>query len=340
MRDLIMALGPHVDELRGLLYVQIRRATRRKQITHDLPVRAVSMDGRTTMTWLADAAKASVKFAQRQKDKWAVRTITSCLASATGRPCLDMHPVPPTTNEMGAFVAALDALLSAYGRTLFDVVMYDAGACSLANASAVIARKLDYVLCLTGQQGSLYDEATRLLAKLPATRAVAETTDIVGSRITTRRLWLTRSMAGWLDWNHLQTVLRVESVTEDKSTGKITTESRYYVSSLAHDRMQPAQWLALLRRRWSVENNCHNTWDKILREDDRPWIKAPAGMVVTMVLRRLAYNMLTLYRSVTTRSETKRARGWTELIEDFKVSLYKATQEVMAGVRRRAIATS
>lgn len=339
MRDLLMRLGPLVDELRGLLREQVRRAHRRKQIEHDLPVRAVSMDGKATATWLADKLDAVVKYGQQQGERWVVRTITSCLASATGRPCLDMHPVPTTTNEMGAFVPALDALLGAYGRTLFDVVMYDAGACSLANATAVVARKLDYVLCLTDQQSELLTRARQLLEKLPAAQAVAETVDLVGGTIVTRRLWLTTDMAGWLDWGHLRTVLRVESEVEDKTTGQVTFESRYYLSSLAHDRMAAADWLTLLRRRWAVENACHNTWDRILREDTRPWLKAPAGMVVVMVLRRLAYNLLTLYRSVTTRSETKRARPWKELIEDIYASLLKASLEAMAGVRRRAVVT-
>ncbi len=335
MRDLVMHLGSQVDSLRGLIHVQIRQAERRKQITHDLPVRAVSMDGHVTATNMADAVNAKVKFAQQQGGQWVVRTITSCLASAVGRPVLDLFPIPPETNEMGIFVRALDALLMAYGRKLLDVVMYDAGACSLANATAVVKRELDYVFCLTKHQQELFAEAGRVLEKMPQNKALAMTTDLVGGKLVTRRLWLTTSMAGWLGWSHLKTVLRVESVVEDKTTGVTTVENRYYLSSMAHDKLTAADWLTLLRRRWSVENDCHNTWDKILREDTRPWLKAPAGMVVVMVMRRLAYNLLTLYRSVTTRAESKRARPWKDLIEEIYVSLIRATLETLAGMRSR-----
>lgn len=335
MRDIVMGLGCRLDALRGVLHMQIRQADRRKQIVQDLPVRAVSMDGHVTATNLADAKDAPVKFAQQQGGKWMVRTITSCLATAVGRPVLDLHPVPPETNEMGVFVSALDALLRAYGKKLFDVVMYDAGACSLANATAVVERGLDYVFCLRSNQPELLAEAKRLLEKLGQNKALAMTTDLVGGKLVTRRLFLTTALAAGLDWTHLRTVLRVEATVEDKTTGELTIENRYYLSSMAHGRLSAADWLTLLRRRWAVENDCHNTWDKILREDTRPWLRAPAGMVVVMVLRRLAYNMLTLYRSVTTRSETKRARPWKELIEEIYLSLVRATVEMLAGMRSR-----
>ena len=50
---------------------------------------------------------------------------------------MDAFPIPPQTNEMGAYVAAVADLVRAYESIdLFRVVMYDAGACSEANARA------------------------------------------------------------------------------------------------------------------------------------------------------------------------------------------------------------
>jgi len=49
------------------------------------------------------------------------------------------------------------------------------------------------------------------------------------------------------------------------------------------------------------------TWDMAFEEDDRPWIRnAPRGTLVVMLLRRMAFNMPALFRSVTQRSEEKR----------------------------------
>jgi hypothetical protein len=337
LRDLLMALRP--GEVRKLIRQAITIAHRRKQLQHDLPLRAVSMDGKGTSSWLFDKPNAKEKYGQIQDCRTVIRTITSCLVSVPGRPCLDAHPIPPETNEMGAFQDALDALLSAYRRTLFDVVMYDSGACSLENASYIKDKGLDYVLCLTLNQPTLLIEAERLLDGLPLEQCVAQTVDLDGSDVVTRRLFVTDKLAGWLDWSHLRTVIRLHCHRVDKVTGEVKTENRHYLSSLAMDRLTPDQWLTLVRRRWSVENENHNTYDTAFSEDDRPWILAPRGMVVVMLLRRLVYNLLTLYRSVTLRSESNRAMRWPTLLKTVHMALLKATLEALAGICQRNTVT-
>ena len=71
--------------------------------------------------------------------------------------------------------------------------------------------------------------------------------------------------------------------------------------------------------------------------DERPWLVAPHGMLIMMLLRRLGYNMLTLFRAVTTRSEQKRAGPWHELVRTIWVSLICATLEVTESIRRREV---
>ena len=285
LRDYIMALKP--DAVRALIYQQILLADRRKQLTTDMPIRAVSMDGKATSTRLFDPPEAEIAYAQRQGSIAVVRTITSCLVTAPGRPCIDAHPVPPATNEMGAFIDALDALLTVYARRLFDLVMYDSGACSLANATAIFERGLDYLMCLTALQPELLREAQRVLGKRGAETALAETVELEGSKVVVRRLWLTEDIAGWLDWTHLRTVARVQYERTDKLTGQTTIEDCYYITSMPASRLVPADWLKLIRRRWAVENDNHKTLDTVFDEDDRPWLIAPQGMLVMMLLRRL-----------------------------------------------------
>lgn len=337
LRDVLVRLEP--EQVRQVLRVGIRRALERKQLAHDLPLRAVSMDGKSTSTWLYDDPKAEVKYGQNSEMGHAlVRTITSCLVSTAARPCLDAHPVPPQTNEMGAFPDALDALLLAYGNKLFELVMYDSGACSLANANYVQSKGLDYLFCLTENQPTLLAEATRLLEK--SKRLLGTSTTLQGSKVIVRSLYMTDQMAGWLDWRYLKTVIKIETSIHDKTSKVESQHTRYYVTSLDAQKLQPEEWLELIRRRWSVENENHNTFDRILAEDERPWLKKPRGMLVIQLLRRVVYNLLSLYRSVTTRSEHKRKRSWTDLLQSMRASLLQATLEVMAGVRRRAIATS
>lgn len=99
--------------------------------------------------------------------------------------------------------------------------------------------------------------------------------------------------------------------TLDREGKRVAYDNRYFVSSLGLDEPRPRQWLYAVRLHWAVENNCHNTWDTAFEEDERPWIQAhPRATVVVMILRRIAYDLLTWFRSVTQRSEDKRQVPW------------------------------
>ena len=193
---------------------------------------------------------------------------------------------------------------------------------------------------LNGLSVELMKEAERVLAWRKPTTAEAVSSDLDGNEVVVRRLWRTSSLAGWLAWTHLRTVVRVHTTRTDKTTGVVRTENRYYISSLAMDHMDAELWQTLIRRRWSVENQNHNTWDRIFQEDDRPWLRRPQGMVVMLLLRRLTYNLLSIYRSVTTRSERKRAQPWKELMRDLYDALIRATHQQLEGLRRRASVTA
>ena len=336
MRDLLVKLEP--GGLRQALYRIVRAARKRKALVPDLfPFGIVSMDGRGTSTKFFDDEYAQVHHPSDSSPYGIVRTITSTLVSTPARPCLDAHPIPADTNEMGAFPAALDALLGACGTSLFKVVMYDSGANSKANGAHVKKRELDYVFRLQNEQPTLLQEADRLLGRFDVDTAFAQSTDLVGGKVVTRYLWSTDEIAGYNDWGHLQTVIRVRTVTEHKTTGKVTNEDRYYISSLPTDVLSAELWLEMIRRRWSVENECHNTWDRIFREDDRPWAYDPQGMVAAMLLRRIAYTLLALFRSVTQRSDARRAMPWKTLMRDLWSTLTSAEARHVNGLQYRRV---
>ena len=237
-RNPLCRLDP--NRVRAVLHASVRSAQRRKQLNHDFPLRVASLDGKVTSTWLLDDSKAKVKFAQVQGDRAVVRTVTSCLLSVPGRPCLDAHPIPPKTSKrarevriravehQSVFVEALDALLLAYPGQL-DMVTYDAGACGLDNAGAIVARRLHYLFCLTANQPTLLQEAQRLLARKGPEQCVAERTDLDGPDIVVRRMYVAELPDGWLDWGHLRTVVRIRCEREDKSNGTNSVpEDRYY----------------------------------------------------------------------------------------------------------------
>ena len=332
-RDLLCRLSP--TEVRKALHRLVRRAQRRKALAPvGLPFGMVAMDGKNTAIEACDD-----RYAQRQPqaegggETSVVRTVSCSLVSAAGRPCIDVVPIPASTNEMGHFEAAFEQLTSAYqGLKLFRLVSYDAGACSLDNARRVVAKGYDYLFGLKRTQPTLLAEAERLLGGRTAEQADAVSEDVRGATVVMRRVYLSDEMAGYLDWEHLGTVVRVESETLDRQGRRVEHFHRYFVSSLPLERLSATQWLYAVRAHWGVENNCHHTWDTAFAEDERPWIQAhPRATVVVMVLRRIAYDLLTWFRSVTQRSEDKRQVPWKTLLRDLYVTVVSVTDAVLYG---------
>jgi hypothetical protein len=344
LRTVLMATDP--DELRQCLYAQVRAAHRRKALAVvGLPFGQVSIDGKATAVGAWDE-----RYGQRQVHSAGqgasgiARTLTAALVSGRATVCLDAAPIPPATNEMGHFQTALRQLMAAHGTLdLFQVISGDAGLCSEANARAVKRYGLDYLFALKDQP-TLLREAKHLLGRRRA--AEAETVDVVGKATVTRRLFTTTELAGFLSWQHLNTVVRVQSEKRDIATGEmLEQQDRYFVSSLPREALTDGQWLLLVRNHWWVENGCHQIWDKIFREDDKPWIQAGEGScqgtVVVMLLRRLGYNLLALFRSVTQRSEQRRQTPWKDLMRKVYNTLIAASDADIASLRpRTALAAS
>jgi hypothetical protein len=334
MRDLLCRLD--YEQLRSVLHRLVRKAARRKALAPDgLPFGAASMDGRSTATnrWEVGDLFAQLSEKAGVSMHALVRTTTTCLISSAARVCIDAHPIPAQTNETGVFEAAFTRLVAEFGG-LFQVVLYDSGANSAKNAALVVRALKSYLFRVQAEQPTLFDECKRLLERKRKQTAIAETVTYSGGKITTRRAWATDKIAGYHDYPGLQVAIRVQAVTEDKTTGKVSTDNRYFISSMKLSALQPAQWLELIRRHWSVENNCHNTWDKLFREDTRPWIKKPRGMLNVMMLRRIAYTMMALFRSVTQRSDKARAVPWKRLMKQFYNAFIAATREALEGLRR------
>lgn len=312
------------------------------------------MDGRTTAlpdVVEKDAAKGSdvawaERYAQRSSGsrKRLMRTITCSLVSARAKPCIDAVPIPATTNEMGHFETVVRGLVDAYGHSqLFSLISSDAGNCSEKNGRLVaVELKRSYLFRLKADQPTLLTEAQRLLGRHRPQQAAAETVDVVGKTTQTRRLYITDEMTGFLDWSHLQTTIRIRKQTHDIETGELLeAEDHYAISSLAKDTLSTEQWLYAFRAHWGVENQCHHTWDTAFSEDDKPWIETdPKGMVVVLLLRRMAYNLLALYRSVTQRSDENRQTPWKTILRWVYNSLIKAQADDVIGLRTRKAASA
>jgi hypothetical protein len=315
-----------------------KKAGRRKALVSDnFPLDVVVLDGKATAVEELDN-----KYAQTHRDAGGlgacglIRTITAVLVTATARVCLEVLPMGAKGNESKFFKTAFETVLQNH-RATFDLVSYDAGAYSASNAQMVVDAGKHYLLGLKDARKFVYQKAEEVLGK--STNVQAETETVLSKRDNRRRirrLFLAEAPNGYRSLPSLRTLLRVQSETVGGGAAP-ELEERYFVSSLPHGRLTPAQWLELVRRHWAVET-CHQNLDVSFEEDDRPWITHSAqGMLVLILLRRLAYNLLTLFRAVTLRSEDKRRTPWKTLFSWVAKSLEQATEASVHGLRDREV---
>ncbi len=329
LRHLLLRLD--LEDLRDAMRRGIHRMVRAKALQPDgLPFGAASMDGKVTRTnlWEVNDLFAQLQHPTDGSAYALVRTITTCLISSAARVCLDMHPIPPSTNENGVFATAFEAMVAQFGH-LFRVVLYDSGANAAANAALVLSHGKDYLFRVKAEQPTIHDECKRRLGRRRLSTAIECKPYIHGGKVVSRYLWFDRGMAGWHDYPGLKCAVRLLAVSVDKTTGETTTDDRYYVTSMADTTLSGKQWGELIQRHWSVENNCHNVWDKMFREDKRPWVRVPRAMLNVMVLRRMAYNMMAWFRNVTQRGERQRATPWRRLMTLFRDMVVGLTDAVL-----------
>jgi hypothetical protein len=337
MRTALVRLHPF--DVREVLWRLVRAAERRKalQLLEGLPFHAASMDGKWSAIPFWDNHYAQRRTSDDGKKAYGmVRTVNSVLVTAPAKVVLDSMPIPAETNEMGIFPHALEALLRKWGN-LIEMVMYDAGAASQENMEHVIEAQRHFLFCLADERWLLFQKVRRVLGNRPDTSIQARYEETLSNSETlVRSLYIAAAPKGYGEWKHIRTLLRVRSQLFRDGV-LVWEENKYFASSKEPTAISGEQWLSLIRSRWGVENNLHWTLDAIFEEDDRPWIKAePRGTVVIMMLRRIAYTLLALFRSVTQRSEEARSIRWRELVAWVYDTLIAVTSEDLEGLRERS----
>jgi predicted transposase YbfD/YdcC len=201
---------------------------------------------------------------------------------------LAQRAVDGKSNEITAIPELLD-MLALEGA----IVTLDAMGTQKEIARKIIARKADYVLALKGNQGTLEEDAALFFADpvLAADCPCHEETAIGHGRIEER--FVRAADAAWLaerhpEWKGLATIVAVTARRTIKKTGKTSTETRLFISSLPPD---PVHLAAAVRAHWSVENNLHWSLDVAFREDECRTRKDHSARNLAMI-RRAVLNLL------------------------------------------------
>jgi hypothetical protein len=316
--DLLAAMNP--EPLRLHLHRQVLAEHRRKALEPTLlPIRAISIDGKTNATLKEEANPDCQK--QNPKGKppyWLYRVVRATLISSAAAMCIDQVPIPADTNDCGVFKAFFDGLRKTYGRAeLFDLVCVDAGFASEANARQVDDAGKGYVMNIKSNQPELQKEAWRVLGAQTQSQAPQAQTSWESDSSRgwiKRQLWRTQDLAGWGTWSHLRQVWLVRVLVRKSKDGpEQILEDRLYATNLVPGRLKPEHIVDLVRAHWRIENNCFGRLDIEWKEDHGHWVRRQNGLPVSSLLRLIAYNLLELLHAVHLRSQDARQATWQQL---------------------------
>ena len=335
-----LAVELPIEDMRGILRRSAKAAYRRKALESSFPFDVVAMDGKATMVQELDNCWAQT---QHKKKGLAahglVRTITCTLVTALTRPILEVVPMGAKGNEVGFFATAFQELRKHHAAA-FDLVTYDAGANSARNAKLVTDAGKHFVFAIKDENRFLLRRVKEVLGHKPPQTAVKSTEDVLSKRDNVRilrHLHVAEVPNGYKSMRSVRTALRVHTQKVNGRGEVLSEENRFFISSLVHTRMSHLQWLELIRMHWGVETS-HCILDVSFEEDERPYVTHSAqGMLVMMVLRRVAYNLLALWKGRTLKSDDHRLAPWKEAFRWVRSALEQATWAAFDGLRLRKV---
>lgn len=212
------------------------------------------------------------------------------------------------SNEITAIPELID-VLDVEGAT----ITIDAMGCQSKIVEKIIDKGANYLIGLKGNQGNLNDDVRLLFEKKPKKTLFLtdEEVDKGHGRLETRRCTVTEEV-NWLkeqhpQWKGLRSVIEIESQRDIK--GQISTEKRYYISSLSAD---TKSILKTVRQHWGVENQLHWVLDMAFGDDQSRIRKgnAPSNMAI---VKKTVLNLLNIVKKSMPRVSIKRMRkmaGW------------------------------
>jgi predicted transposase YbfD/YdcC len=229
--------------------------------------------------------------------------------ASTQRLVLAQEAVDAKENECTAILAILERL-SVKGA----LVTIDAIATNPTMATAIVDKGGDYILALKRNQPTLHDEVAAYFDD-PATQGLTTVRDVDKDhgRIETRTTTVSHEV-GWLtgDRRHpgehrfpnLKSLVR--ATTQVERNGKVTAETRYFISSA---RLTPQRAAEAIRSHWGVES-LHWVLDVIFKEDQSRLRRGHGARNMALV-RRLAFNMVRAGKGKRSIKTARKAAGWS-----------------------------
>ena len=207
--------------------------------------------------------------------------------AAEARIVLGQEKVDDKSNEITAIPKLLEAL-----DIKGSIVTIDAMGCQFEIANNIVNREADYVFSLKGNQGNMCDDVTLYFQDSELKKQCKSIVDCDKGhgRFETRECFVSTDVE-WLrlrhpKWQTIRSIVQINATRETK--GKITSESRHFISSLE---VIPEEMLRTIRFHWAIENSLHWILDMSFNEDYLRIRKGNAPEIMA-IIRHMALNLL------------------------------------------------
>lgn len=208
------------------------------------------------------------------------------------------------------------------------IVTLDAMGCQKEIIKQIRAKEADYIVTVKGNHPKLHQHIRTAFTAADVkgfsgfSPDYCETVDTQHGRIEKRQCWvLADQEAQNLGWQDCQTLVRIKRTTQ-RSEGKISEETHYYISSLPP---LASLLLASIRAHWGIENSCHWVLDVVFKEDASRTRTQNADDNLAL-LRKIALNLI---RQHPAKGSLKGKRYRSALNEDFLFQVMQSSFNLM-----------
>ena len=201
------------------------------------------------------------------------------------------------------------------------IISSDAMNCQKKTAKKIVDSEGNYLLALKGNNENLYERVKeRFELKGKGSRTGVIKSSYVQENVSHGRL--EKRMCTVLttkedefpginilkEWQSLKSIVKIVSERTIKTTGKTSTATRYYITSLESS---AKEILNAVRRHWEVENKLHWVLDVVYGEDD---CTSRTGFLAEnfSTLRQMALNLTKLEPSKRSIRRKQKLAGWDE----------------------------